>query len=184
LAAPISPSLRSHGEGLARKSTLSTEVHLESVYAVQQHAATVVSELYAVPANVSSRDASSLSYPLPASQPAFIALSSPPLRSDGDGLERTSTLSTEVPSGSVHAVQQNPDPWSVTNTHGSGIEANPELMVLSSKDKDNALSKTELKPTVVAVLGLTGAGKSTFIRNITRSADVTIGHGYRSGKHL
>jgi hypothetical protein len=184
LAASSSPSLRSHGDGLERTPTLLTEVPSESVYAVQQHAAAAPLEVYAASTNVSSRDASSFSYPLPASQPVVTALSSPSSWSNGDGLERTPTLSTEVPSESVYAVQQNATAWSVTNTPGPGIEANPELMVLSSKDKDSTLSKTDLKQTVVAILGLTGAGKSTFIRNVTRSEDVTIGHGYRSGKHL
>jgi ABC-type proline/glycine betaine transport system ATPase subunit len=35
---------------------------------------------------------------------------------------------------------------------------------------------------VIAIMGMTGVGKSTFIRTITGCDDIVIGHGLMSGK--
>jgi ABC-type proline/glycine betaine transport system ATPase subunit len=34
---------------------------------------------------------------------------------------------------------------------------------------------------VVAVMGVTGSGKSTFIRNVTENKAISVGHGLESG---
>jgi GTPase Era involved in 16S rRNA processing len=35
---------------------------------------------------------------------------------------------------------------------------------------------------VIAIMGVTGSGKSTFINNITKNKAVYVGHGLESGK--
>jgi len=37
---------------------------------------------------------------------------------------------------------------------------------------------------VIAVMGLTGVGKSSFIKNVTGREDIHIGHGLTSGTHI
>lgn len=37
---------------------------------------------------------------------------------------------------------------------------------------------------VIAVMGMTGAGKSTFIKSVTGREDIRVGHGLSSGQHL
>lgn len=44
-------------------------------------------------------------------------------------------------------------------------------------------NRNERRPQVViAVMGVTGSGKSTFIRNTTGRNDIFVGHGLNSGK--
>jgi predicted GTPase len=45
----------------------------------------------------------------------------------------------------------------------------------------NSKSRAEV---VVAIMGLTGAGKSSFIQTVTGNRDVGIGHGLNSGTFL
>jgi ABC-type transport system involved in cytochrome bd biosynthesis fused ATPase/permease subunit len=39
-------------------------------------------------------------------------------------------------------------------------------------------------PILVAVMGLTGAGKSSFVQLVTGDKDIQIGHGLKSSKSL
>jgi len=41
--------------------------------------------------------------------------------------------------------------------------------------------ETSPNEVVVAVIGVTGAGKSTFIRNMTGNKGIFVGHGLESG---
>jgi ABC-type glutathione transport system ATPase component len=148
---------------------------------------TAFQQSYSRPENVPLQDVSSFYYELeaPASQPVLAMPLSPSFGRPSDGLELTSTLFTKAPSENVYEVQQTSPVWSMTSSPGPMmIETSPEATAISSKDEDSAIDKIALKPTVVAVLGLTGAGKSTFIRNVTGCEDVKVGHGYRSGKNL
>jgi hypothetical protein len=80
----------------------------------------------------------------------FLGVSKTDVHSVVDTVQQNAAA-IEVPSESVTAVQQNAATSYVANTPWPGIEANPELMVLSGKKEHIALSKTESKPVVDAV---------------------------------
>lgn len=43
-------------------------------------------------------------------------------------------------------------------------------------------SKTSKKKITIAVMGPTGSGKSSFIRNLTKNQSIEVGHGLHSSK--
>jgi ribosome biogenesis GTPase A len=74
-------------------------------------------------------------------------------------------------------------------SQGSNLPVYP-TQETPSKSKDdvrrtnrNRISKSKAE-VVVAIMGLTGAGKSSFIQTVTGNRDVGIGHGLNSGMFL
>jgi putative ribosome biogenesis GTPase RsgA len=47
---------------------------------------------------------------------------------------------------------------------------------------DKTVAAIEMNPVVIAVMGVTGVGKSTLIRTITGRDDIVVGHDLTSGK--
>lgn len=51
-------------------------------------------------------------------------------------------------------------------------------------DEASKILKTCRNPIIIGVMGMTGTGKSTFIKLLTKDPDITVGKGWQSCRYI